>query len=70
MAWSRWADRIVSLSTIWRASFAARHDKRQVIADVHARYFGNELNDRSLVADDNAHIGPTRFLNWLSRTSA
>jgi uncharacterized protein YbjT (DUF2867 family) len=46
---------------------SARAIKRQVIADVHARYFGSELNDRSLVAGDYALIGPTRFQNWLSR---
>jgi uncharacterized protein YbjT (DUF2867 family) len=58
------------LDELARKFLAAHHDKRQVIADVHARYFGDELNDRSLVAGDDAHIGPTRFLNWLSRTSA
>jgi uncharacterized protein YbjT (DUF2867 family) len=58
------------LDELARKFLAARHDKRQVIADVHARYFGSELNDRSLVASDNAHIGPTRFQNWLSRSSA
>ncbi|WP_151633437.1 SDR family oxidoreductase [Noviherbaspirillum aerium] len=49
---------------------AARNDKRQIIADVHARYFGSELDDRSLVTSDEARIGPTRFHNWLSRSSA
>lgn len=49
---------------------SARGDKRQVIADVHARYFGSELNDRSLVAGEKARIGPTRFQHWLSRSSA
>jgi uncharacterized protein YbjT (DUF2867 family) len=58
------------LDELARKFLAAHHDKRQVIADVHARYFGDELNDRSLVAGDDSHIGPTRFLNWLSRTSA
>ncbi|KRB89969.1 SDR family oxidoreductase [Noviherbaspirillum sp. Root189] len=48
---------------------AARGDKRPVIADVHARYFGSELDDRSLVTGDNARIGPTRFHNWLSRAA-
>lgn len=58
------------LDELGRKFLAARGDKRQVIADVHACYFGSELNDRSLVASDNARIGPTRFLNWLSRSSA
>lgn len=58
------------LDELARKFLAARHDKRQVIADVHARYFGSELNDRSLVAEGNPRIGSTRFHNWLSRSSA
>jgi len=58
------------LDELARKFLAARDDKREVIADVHARYFGSELDDRSLVAGDNPHIGPTRFHNWLSRSSA
>ncbi|NWD48406.1 SDR family oxidoreductase [Pseudomonas gingeri] len=58
------------LDELARKFLAARGDKRQVIADVHAHYFGNELDDRSLVAGDDAHIGLTRFHNWLSRSSA
>jgi uncharacterized protein YbjT (DUF2867 family) len=58
------------LDELARKFLAARNDKRQVIADVHARYFGSELNDRSLVANDNARIGSTRFQSWLSRSSA
>jgi len=57
------------LDELARKFLAARADSRQVIADVHARYFGSELNDRSLVAGDSPRIGPTRFQNWLSRTS-
>ena len=58
------------LDDLGRKFLATRGDGRQVIADVHARYFGSELDDRSLVAGDNALKGPTRFHNWLSRTSA
>ena len=31
----------------------------------HARYFGTELSERSLVPDDGARLGETRFENWL-----
>jgi uncharacterized protein YbjT (DUF2867 family) len=58
------------LDELARKFLAARHDTRQVIADVHARYFGSELDDRSLVTSDSALRGPTRFHNWLSHTSA
>lgn len=58
------------LDELARKFLAARGDRRPVIADIHARYFGSELNDRSLVSDDNPRVGPTRFQNWLSRSSA
>jgi len=46
---------------------AARDDRRSVIADPSARYYGAELGERTLVPDNNATIGETRFDNWLSR---
>jgi uncharacterized protein YbjT (DUF2867 family) len=44
---------------------SANNDPRQVAADVHARYFGAELNDQSLIPGDDARIAPTRFEDWL-----
>lgn len=58
------------LDDLARKFLASRQDRREVIADIHARYFGSELNDQSLVAADGARIGPTRFFNWLGRASA
>jgi len=49
---------------------SAQQDARRVVADVHARYFGAELNDQSLTPGENARIGPTRFEAWLSRSRA
>jgi uncharacterized protein YbjT (DUF2867 family) len=44
-------------------------DAREVTTDVHARYFGTELKDQSLVpASSAARIGTTRFESWLSRS--
>jgi uncharacterized protein YbjT (DUF2867 family) len=51
-------------------ALAASGDKRHVIADVHARYFGAELNDGSLISVDNPRIGSIRFQDWLHRPSA
>jgi len=45
---------------------AARDDKRSVIADPHARYYGAELEERTLVADNKAAIGQIKFEDWLS----
>jgi hypothetical protein len=41
-----------------------------VTADVHAQYFGTELNDQSLVPGDKARLGPTHFADWLNRSTA
>jgi uncharacterized protein YbjT (DUF2867 family) len=53
-----------------RRFLSATRDPRKVTADVHALYFGTELNDQSLIPGDNARLGPTRFEEWLSRSTA
>ena len=50
-------------------ALSARKDPREVIADSHARYFGTELTERSLVPGDGALLGETRFDDWLSRST-
>jgi len=49
---------------------SATRDPRKVTADVHAQYFGTELNDYSLTPAKNARLAPTRFEEWLSRSTA
>jgi uncharacterized protein YbjT (DUF2867 family) len=49
-----------------RQFMAAKGDSREVIADVHARYFGAAINDRSLTPGEHPRIGKIRFENWLS----
>ena len=51
-----------------RRGLDARKDPREVVADPHARYFGTELSERSLVANDDALRGEIRFEDWLSRS--
>ena len=58
------------LDEIARQFLAAKGDRRRVIADVHARYFGSELDDQSLTPGSKARIGATRFTDWLSHSSA
>jgi uncharacterized protein YbjT (DUF2867 family) len=48
----------------------ANNDARPVTADVHARYFGAELDDHSLTPGSDARIAPTRFEDWLSQSVA
>ncbi|MCV2490955.1 SDR family oxidoreductase [Geodermatophilus sp. YIM 151500] len=42
-------------------------DPRPVVADPHARYFGAELGERTLVPEDDALLGSTRFEDWVRR---
>ena len=58
------------LDELVRRFLSAKQDARQVVTDVHARYYGIELNDQSLTPGDNPRIGPTRFEDWLSRSVA
>ena len=46
-----------------------RISRRKVVTDPHARYFGAELNERSLVPDDGARLGETRFAEWLEQST-
>jgi uncharacterized protein YbjT (DUF2867 family) len=52
-----------------RISLSAGNDSREVIADQHARYYGTDLSERSLVPGDKAQLGETRFQDWLSRSA-
>ena len=58
------------LDSFARKFLATGGDKREVIADVHARYFGAALNDRSLTPGDNPRLGSIRFADWLSRAAS
>src|SRR5215470_2793297 len=53
-----------------RRFLSATRDPRKVTTDVHALYYGTELNDQSLVPAGKARLGPTRFEEWLSRTTS
>jgi uncharacterized protein YbjT (DUF2867 family) len=58
------------LDEIARRVLWAKGDRREVIGDVHARYFGTELNYYSLTPGSNARIAPTHFEDWLSQSVA
>ena len=53
-----------------RRFLSANNDPRRVTADVHARYFGAELDEHSLTPGDNARIAPTLLEDWLSQSTA
>jgi uncharacterized protein YbjT (DUF2867 family) len=58
----------IRIDELVRQFLSATKDKRTVTTDVHARYFGTEINDQSLTPGDNPLIGPTRFEDWLNRS--
>jgi uncharacterized protein YbjT (DUF2867 family) len=42
-----------------------KQDKREIIGDPNALYFGTVINDRSLVPKDNARKGTIRYEEWI-----
>ena len=50
-----------------RQGLSARNDPREVVVDPHARYFGAELDERSLVPAGEARLGEIRLQEWLSQ---
>jgi uncharacterized protein YbjT (DUF2867 family) len=58
------------LDQLARRVLSAKQDPRHVSTDLHARYFGAELNDQSLTPGDDPRVAPTRFEDWLSRSPA
>jgi uncharacterized protein YbjT (DUF2867 family) len=50
-----------------RLVLGPRNDPREVVVDPHARYFGTELGERSLIPGDGARLGEIRFEQWLGK---
>jgi uncharacterized protein YbjT (DUF2867 family) len=53
-----------------RERLAALEDRREVIADPEAPYAGAKLSLRTLLPDNTARLGETRFKSWLTRSAA
>jgi uncharacterized protein YbjT (DUF2867 family) len=58
------------LDELVRRFLRGTQDTRKVVADVHARYYGGVLSDRSLTPGENARIGAIRFEDWLGQSTA
>jgi uncharacterized protein YbjT (DUF2867 family) len=52
-----------------RRRLASLKDPREVIADPNARYSGAKLSEKTLVPDNNARLGETRFETWLTQST-
>lgn len=53
-----------------RQRLSALNDRREVVADPHARYFGAELSEQSIVPSGEAHLGAMRFETWLKQSTS
>ena len=51
-----------------RRRLMARHDPREVVSDPRARFFGADVDERSLLPGADARLAETRFEDWLSRS--
>ena len=58
----------IPLDELAREVLVVRKDTRQVVADAHARYYGAELNDQSLIPGPKARLGSLRFGDWLRQS--
>ncbi len=59
----------IRLSEIVGKYLKATHDKREVITDENANYFGMRLDDQSLVPAPDARLSKTTFDEWMSQTA-
>jgi uncharacterized protein YbjT (DUF2867 family) len=50
-----------------REFLSATGDTRKVITDAHARYYGIEVSEQSLVPGPHPRLGSMRFAEWLSQ---
>jgi uncharacterized protein YbjT (DUF2867 family) len=60
----------IRFDTLIRRRLDALDDRRKVVSDPEARYFGTALSERSLVPEGHARLGVIRFEDWLAATPA
>lgn len=51
-----------------RQYLRASNDPREVVADPNAPYFGAVPGERTLIPEDGARLGQTRFADWFKRS--
>ncbi|MEV4297701.1 SDR family oxidoreductase [Microbispora rosea] len=59
----------VWMDEFFRQALTAWGDPREVVTDPHARYFGSELTERSLVPIGDATLGTISYRDWLGRSA-
>ena len=58
------------LTELIATALTARGDTRRVVADPAARYWGVDLEERTLVPADGAVLFDIRFADWMLETAA
>ena len=58
------------LDELVRRFLRTTKETRKVVPDVHARYFGGLLSDRTLTPGANPRLGAIRFEDWLDQSTA
>jgi uncharacterized protein YbjT (DUF2867 family) len=58
----------MSIAELVGRFLAATGDKRTVIADPQATYYGAVMGPRGIAPGANPRLGPTRLEDWLART--
>jgi uncharacterized protein YbjT (DUF2867 family) len=56
------------LDELVRQALGAWNDRRVVVADPNSTYYGVKVSDKTLVPEDDAQLGKTRFATWLSQS--
>lgn len=60
----------VGLADLVKRYLSALDDKRIVVADANAAYYGAQLNDQSLTPTGGARLGATGLAAWLSKSQS
>jgi hypothetical protein len=58
------------LDELIRGVLKARNDPREVVTDPHARYYGVNPGERTLLPGTDALVAETRFPDWLEQQLA
>lgn len=58
------------LDELVRRFLRGTQDPRKVVPDIHARYYGGILSDRSLTPGEKPRLGAIHFEDWLARSQA
>jgi uncharacterized protein YbjT (DUF2867 family) len=58
------------MDEFFRDALTAWGDRRTVVTDPHAHYFGAEMREHDLVPGDGARLGEIKYADWLASTGA